>query len=220
MRYTKAGSLVAAALFFCLVSTAANADPIPGLFSTKEAPLFGDKNDPNYLIIAEGDGMGGTVILDEPRQAKTTVTLFGTTEGNWIGDDINLDGILAPRPQGQWDFVTTFDLTGFDPSTAVINMRVGAGNSGFVTLNNLFLDGTFGLINGFQDLNDVTITEGFIPGINTLRFGVNSGDFPALNVVIVSSSVSPAPAVPALTGWAAGALAGLLLAIGVALKRA
>ena len=88
------------------------------------------------------------------------------------------------------------------------------------TLNNLFLDGTFGLINGFQDLNDVTITEGFIPGINTLRFGVNSGDFPALNVVIVSSSVSPAPAVPALTGWAAGALAGLLLAIGVALKRA
>ncbi len=218
MRYTKAGSLVAAALFFCLVSTAANADPIPGLFSTKDFPVSGNKNDENYLIIAEGDGMGGTVILAEPRQAKTTVTLFGTTEGNWIGDDILLDAILGPRPHGQWDFVTTFELTGFDPSTAVINMRVGAGNNAFVTLNNgPILDP---LIFGFQDLTDLTVTEGFIPGINTFRFSVISGDFPALNVVIVSSSVSPAPAVPALTGWAVGALAGLLLAIGVALKRA
>ena len=111
MRYTKAGWLVGAALLCCLVSTAANAVPIPGLFSTRDDPGRAPHLDGNYLITAEGDGMGGTVILAVPRQANTTISRPSgfATEGFWIGDDIRLDGVLAPRPQGDWIFRTQFD---------------------------------------------------------------------------------------------------------------
>ena len=203
MTYTKAGSLVGAALFFCLVSTA-NAVPIPGLFSTREDPGRAPHVDPNYLITAEGDGAGGTIILAVPRLAMTSISKPAsfTSEGFWIGDNFRLDGILAPRPQGDWIFRTQFDLTGFDPSTATIDIRFAGANSAFFTLNGSPIPGPGGgVCFGVSDLCPFTITAGFRSGSNTLTFGVNSGSFPALNVKIVSSSVLvPEPSTALLLG--------------------
>ena len=82
-------------------------------------------------------------------------------------------------------FRTTFDLTGFDPTTAVINGAWGTDNWGAAIRLNGNVTGTTLLsgypgappISNFQALHSFTINNPawFLPGVNTLEFDIIGG---------------------------------------------
>lgn len=94
-------------------------------------------------------------------------------------------------------FQTTFDLTGLDYATAVVNGAWGADNYGRILLNGnetgFSLPGPAPDLNNFGMLHSFSITSGFVAGINTLAFVVvNVGDPAALRVDQPSAAADPA----------------------------
>jgi hypothetical protein len=86
----------------------------------------------------------------------------------WIWENSNGLPVNVTR-----SFVTTFDLSDFDYTTAVINGAWGTDNQGVDILVNgtstgITLPGV--LYPNFQQMNNFTISEGFQHGINTLEF--------------------------------------------------
>ena len=108
----------------------------------------------------------------------------------WTADDSNSawitpgDAVSNPtnagngyqEPEGDYDYRTTFDLTGFDPTTASITGQIGADN----TVTQVLLNGQdVGYLptnvgNNFASLNALNITGGFAGGVNTLDFLVHN----------------------------------------------
>ena len=119
---------------------------------------------------------------------------------------------------GTFSLTTTFDLTGFDPTTAAISGLWGVDNDGEIFLNGV----TTGIILGggdnqanFRALHAFSISSGFISGINTLRFDVfDIGPPGALRVDNLTGS---ADAVPEPATWGL-MIAGFAL-VGVASRR-
>ena len=84
-------------------------------------------------------------------------------------------------PAGNYTYRTTFDLTGFDASTAQITMQVAVDNElTAVLLNGANVGFTYNAFASFS--STFTITTGFVDGTNTL-------DFVTLNA---TGSASPA----------------------------
>lgn len=70
-------------------------------------------------------------------------------------------------------YTLTFDLTGFDPNTALITGRWSSDNAGEIFLNGLNTGFTNGWLD-FDKLLDFTISSGFRQGVNTIEFKVNN----------------------------------------------
>jgi hypothetical protein len=141
------------------------------------------------------------------------------TDYRWIS--VETDGSLSATghafyPTHYW-FRTTFDLTGYDPGSAVLHFRCAKDNevgsyrlnAGTVVTDRCGVGFAFG---GLQ-----TLSSGFVSGINTLEFHV-VGDAvtDGLLVDVEGFAVSPAtpPAVvpePATVSLVALGLAGLAL---------
>ncbi len=156
------------------------ADTIPGLFSTgvdsSGTPLtniFGD-TDTHYMVLS-GPGVAsaqsavtydnGAYIAEEP----------SGTNGNsrWIS--VNANGSSAAS--GTYDFETTFDLTGFDATTAQISGRFAGDNHIVGTLiNGTSVPGATS--DTFTAYTNFSITSGFVAGINTLEFFVTDDGAP------------------------------------------
>ncbi|MFT6558865.1 MAG: hypothetical protein ACJAYR_002743 [Sneathiella sp.] len=131
----------------------------------------------------------------------------------WIGQT---NGNVSD-PAGDYTFSTTFDLTGFDHTTAQINGSVAADNSAA-----FFLNGNALGINvvGFQALTNFAINNFFVAGENLLEVVVvnfqGSGTNP-MGLLIAGSEITAVSAVPlpaALPLYGAG-----LLAIGYVVRR-
>jgi hypothetical protein len=135
--------------------------------------------------------------------AQTPVTIRVATDSNgyplsttpnagpWLGDNSTSawigpgtpsnTGVNATNPQllaapGFYTYSTTFDLTGYDPSTAIINGRWSTDNPGIaVVLNGNVIANTtpFAGFNVWTTLNP--ILSGFSAGVNTLSFIVENG---------------------------------------------
>lgn len=114
--------------------------------------------DPHFVVVENGDSPA--VVLD--RQC-----------GCWVNDSANSLWVWVTSDSSQnvnaiFTFKTTFDLTGFDPSTARIDGRVAVDNAlDGIKLNGVSLPNPGG---GFSSFRPFTITSGFQPGINTLEF--------------------------------------------------
>ena len=76
---------------------------------------------------------------------------------------------------GDYAYRTTFDLTGFDPATAIVLGGWATDNTGTDILLN---DVSTGLLNtaGYGGLTQFTISSGLRAGVNTLEFRVNNAD--------------------------------------------
>src|SRR5262249_17997239 len=121
----------------------------------------------------------------------------------WLADD-SLSAWIGPNndgkdngPTGYYWFETTFDLTGFDPSTAAIHGQWSADNKGITIYLN---DNSTGIgADGFTAWYPLDITSGFVPGVNTLIFDLLN-EFPSpvgLRVeatLTASESTAPEPA--------------------------
>lgn len=119
---------------------------------------------------------------------------------------INPYVIIQDAPGGNYDYRTTFDLTGLNPNTAVLMGSWAADNSGEILLNGLEAAGTgIGITGdeGFKHLTAFTVIgniswledgHGFLPGLNTLDFIVNNEESSPTGLLVdITGTASPAP---------------------------
>lgn len=94
-----------------------------------------------------------------------------TSTSKWITPTSNAGDWLDPVVKGVYDYRLTFDLTGFDASTAAFTGRFSADNSVVVLLNGQQIaDG-----HKFDSWKSFGASTGFNSGINTLDFIVTNG---------------------------------------------
>jgi PEP-CTERM motif len=201
--------LVALALLSCplLVGSQAKAGSI-ALFNTgvdvTGAPLPGGSPDPHWSIVA-GPGITGPTAPFVVDNQSVGGYYAQSSDSRWIG--VNADG--SDETAVSYTFRVTFDLTGFDPTTAVISGSWGVDNNGSIELNAAPAIGTGeltlggGVVANFDIFHDFTITGGFVAGINTLDILAEDDANPgALNVtnLVISTSAVPEPASLILIG--------------------
>lgn len=209
---------------------------VPSLFNTgvdgTGTPMpDGTIGDPHYTLqFAPYPSTSSTVAL------RQSGTLGSKLIGPWAGDD-NLSAWIGPDSAdlsrstiGEYYYTTTFDLTGFDPSTARIYGAWAADDVGAAVILNgklitILTDLSYGAQNYDQltsfnyyyrdasatvaEAANVPLQDGFVPGINTLTFRVdNLGGPTALRTELSASAVfAPEPASLALLCAGLGGLA-------------
>ena len=118
---------------------------------------------------------------------------------------------------GTYVYQLTIDLTGLDPSTAVISGTFGTDNDGAIWLNGNAPAATTGFAS-FGGPTGFTISSGFVAGLNTISVQTNNGGDPTAFRVEFSraeaqlpNSAIPEPSSLALfTGGAVVLMAGRL----------
>lgn len=153
-------------------------DRVPGVFSTgvdASGVVLADASvDPHYQLVVNPTNPESTeaVVHDS--------TVFPIVTGPWLANT-EVSKWIAPLPDsvgssgGDYAYRTTFDLTGFDPATAMVLGGWATDNTGTDILLN---DVSTGLLNtaGFGGLTQFTISTGLRAGVNTLEFRVNNAD--------------------------------------------
>ena len=134
--------------------------------------LAGGSVDPHYKLIVSADSTftGPDAIVTSQIADGYWVPQSATAK--WIAPSANQSypGATPCNAGGTYVYRTTFDLTGFDPTTATITGQWGADNSGTaVRLNGVSLGLTAA---SYAPLTGFTIEAGFVAGTNTLDFEV------------------------------------------------
>ena len=156
---------------------------IPGLFNTgvnnSGVALAGGAADPHYTLTVNPNGANGI-----PAVVETGIPgawFANSASSQWVGpvqvtNDITTGGVF--------EYTTTFDLAGLDPTTALVQGRWASDNSGGEILINGISVGQAN--SGFGSLTSFQVINGFLPGLNSLTFrfsnGSASGDFTGLRV--------------------------------------
>lgn len=136
--------------------------PIPGLFRT------GVNNDE----IAQTPGSLEMHYSMENSQTPQVVARHSLWVQPPAGSAwISLAGGNQSLPIGTYVYKLTFDLSGFDPSTANIAGNVASDNNLTILINGIDT-GFSNLSEPFQRLHPFSINTGFITGMNTLEFRV------------------------------------------------
>lgn len=212
--------MIAIAAVASLAGSAASADVVSGLFNTGVdasgvALVGGDGTlDPHYLV--------GTSDLPGVNPGDPILTYYN---GAYVADDADSRWVSYSGSPfagvGNFTAQTTFDLTGFDPLTAVITGDWGVDNEGEIFLNGVSTGITLtGIVaDNFNVLHSFTISSGFVAGINTLSFAVFDGGSPAAvrldNALLTADPL--AVGVPEAATWAM-MIAGFGL-VGAAMRR-
>jgi hypothetical protein len=166
--------LVAAAMLASSVVAA----PIPGIFNSgvdaANVVLAGGAVDPHFTLISSPGGAGSAFVINESGFPLPSPWLANTSTSKWIGPSADQSVGSAP---GEYIYRLTFDLTGFNLATAVINGSFASDNAGFVRLNGVDVPGTDNSAAQFLAFTPFTLTSGFVSGLNSLDFVVlNSSD--------------------------------------------
>ncbi len=189
-----AGTLLAASL--------ANAAPViyPTGVDNSFAPLAGGSVDPHYTL----DG-GNAIVLSEGNYWFQWVK---PSDARWLYNANVLDSGL----RGTHVFETTFDLTGYDPSTAQLSFNCALDQFGTISLNST-VEASLPDQNWLGKLNPITINKDFVSGINTLEFSIafpDGGDGLVVSGINLSATpTTPVPLPPTLLLMGSGLL-GLL----------
>lgn len=167
--WTHALGFWALALFMIALPTTAGAVSITVFNTGVDAsgnPLAAGATDPHYTVVETGTS--AEVMASVPGSYVPN-----NASSQWIWENANGQPINVTRT-----FRTSFDLSGLDPTSAVITGVWGTDNSGLdILINSASTGNTSG---GFGSLTAFNITSGFLPGVNTLDFivrdtGVISG---------------------------------------------
>lgn len=155
------------------LSGAAHASTITTLYNTGVgaggSPLpNGTVGDPHYILTSVP---GGTTTL------QVVTSTGGFPVGPWLADDsisawVGPDTAQTVSPAGNYDYQTTFNLTGFLPATAFLTGQWAADNAGLNILVNGVSTGITAA--GLSSWTPFTIGTGFVAGVNTLDFIVQN----------------------------------------------
>jgi len=121
--------------------------------------------DPNFLLVANPAGTGAAVVINSADLAGSWVP--DSTTDSWIGP--YSDGTQTTQT-GTFVYQFTFDLTGYDPASAVLSGSWAASDGSNNILNNTILGPTTtpGTLTSFN------FTTGFVSGLNTATFFVSN----------------------------------------------
>jgi hypothetical protein len=174
---------------------AAQAASITGLANTGSATAGSE--DSNYSIsVVEGST---TLSNSNAYVSQDDVWPIGT----WLANSADSKWITPGADQGQtydqwssgvYDYQLTFDLTGYDATTASFTARLAADNAVTVILNGVEIATSTSM----SSWTEFLASSGFVSGINTLDFLVtnwqqDSYNPTGLRVEFTSSSVSAVP---------------------------
>jgi hypothetical protein len=161
----------------------------------------------HYLAIAPGVVTGTPTVATSTGGFPIPPWIADSPISAWIGPGASTEG-----PIGTYILSTTFDLTGFDETTAMLGGRWSTDNNGLdILINGMSTGQTTGFAD-FDKWTPFTIMSGFTSGINTLNFVVNNGGGPAglrVEFNVAEAEMINEPASLALLGLG---LAGLGLA--------
>lgn len=152
----------------------------------------GTIGDPHYLLTLVPGGSTTDI--------RVRTSPGGFPIGPWLGDD-SISAWIGPNndgavdgPVGNYDYQTTFNLTGFDPATALITGQWATDNPGLDILINGVSTGSTSCC--FTSWTGFSIGSGFIAGVNTLDFILqNQGGPTGLRVEMSGTAVDP-PGIP------------------------
>jgi hypothetical protein len=188
--------------------TPARGDGISTLHGTGQGLSTGVV-DPNFTIASAPSGAvlkpGGATDTIPP---VTSPAYVSPPAGlRWIGPTSDNS---VQQPVGNYDFRTTFDLTGLDPATAQVAGSVAADNKvADIKLNGVSLGISGGSLGSMMNFS---ITKGFSSGINTLDFIVRNDETGGPAALMVSE-IGTASAVPEPSALAVFTLATVGLAV-------
>ncbi|HEY4313203.1 MAG TPA: hypothetical protein VGN12_27375 [Pirellulales bacterium] len=192
----------------------AEATPITNLYGTGLAadgsPLGAGAIDAHYSIISAptGSGLGPSafVALDTTPYPFDGWWLANGMTSQWIAPVADQNGAM---PGGDYDYQTTFDITGIDPSTLLITGQWAVDDAAYVLVNGQ----STGIVNtgGWSQFSPLSVSAGFVSGVNTLDFIVHNIGDPGLNgsglQVQLSGSQVPEPGTAFLAIAALGYIA-------------
>ena len=160
--------------------------------------LSGGSLDPHYQMRQ----VSGGAYTGYPNWTNAVAMDTSITWGSWnkpsdarwiyVADAANLG-----QDWGTYEFMTTFDLTGYDPSTAVLAGEWALDQYGTIYLNGNLI-ATLPDGNWNNNLTSFSLTSGFLPGTNILTFYVrfpDGGD----GMIVSGASLSASPLPPELT---------------------
>jgi len=153
-------------------------------------PLSGGSADPHYTDTYLG-----------PPSGSTNPAVVMTNENNFVGgwaqaSDakwINCIDSFYGYSYGSYDYRITFDLTGYDPSTATLSGKWTCDDDGSINLNGVATGISLGY-GSWGSLYNFTINSGFVAGTNTLDFLIVEGT--GIDGLLVSDSSLMATTVP------------------------
>ena len=146
---------------------------IPGLFNTgvdnSGANLPFGTVDPHWVISNAPSFFGPAAFANNPRPNGWVAN---TTQSQWVGPTSNGTSNVFG---GTYVYDLSFDLTGLDETTAVIQGLWASDDGSTIHLNGVNTGFTQSATGGpFGAFDSFTINSGFVPGINTLRIRVNN----------------------------------------------
>lgn len=151
-------------------------------------------DDSNVVLAA---GATDTHYVQIAPSASTFV--LSSTPGVWLANDASSQWIGPDTFDGNGAYTltyrTTFDLTGLDSLTALLNGRWSVDNTGLSILLN-GVDTGSPSSPGFGGFTAFSINSGFVSGLNTLDFVWNNAGGPGGLRVEVSGTAADASGVP------------------------
>ena len=142
--------------------------------------LSGESIDPHYFLIDSNDlaNLGPNVfvmiddrnengVIDESDWPPFPTFVINSESSKWAGSTLALEA----SPTGRYTYHTNFVIDSVDPNTAILEGKWAMNTQGV----DILLNGqSMGIPNDNQDayrgFDSFTITEDFVPGLNTLDF--------------------------------------------------
>ena len=169
---------IAVAALACLATSGAQAVPVGTFYNTgvddAQATLANNAAETHYVIVSTPDGSTpGVRVATLANGFPIPPWLGDNSVSAWIGP--NTDSMLDGAA-GQYDYRTTFDLTGFNAGAAALNGQWLADDAGVDILINGVSTGQ--TVAGFDAFQNFSVASGFIDGINTIDFLVRNESGP------------------------------------------
>lgn len=198
-------------------------------FQSNGSPVAGTGADGNWILESAptpSDGCNSPCVASVPTGSAPLVTKTGQfpftgVSPAWVADSASSQWVspFANQDSGDsdpysttvaYEYQTSFDLTGLDPSTATITGQWTADNYGYIVVNGVQVttgtDGNIADVGGqFANFFDFTLNSSnanFVNGVNTLDFYVfnnsnGSPDVTGVNIDIESDFADPSTPEPA-----------------------